>query len=480
MAKKSKKVEEDEVPKKKKGKEKEKKAKVFDYGSLYGDSLDDIARRQGVEVSSLDVGDPMSSGLLMYDLMLGGGIRAGMYTSAGWEQSCKTTTTLTIMAAAIKAAIPLLEFWDYEGSTKNSRKYVMSIIKGAGLKLTRDQIFGKKDEETGKWIIRPIVRYHSESVLEKFFDYTSELLRTMPDKKYIAKKWWLRFDETKVNKMKYGDLADSTMPKKYGKGLWVPAPDGNLQGIVFTDSWVAMNPAANDDEDANNSLGLQARAFAKHLPRIKGRLAEKMIALIGVNQMRDIPMAMFGPKEQEPGGKALRFNSDVRTRNTARASGFPLWAKNFNDDREEEEKSVEFKDSKDRYRYIQKKAVKNKLWTPGRKGWFRLWIEDGSGTARGFDPFFDTMVYLRETGQLQGKGRDKLTLVLDGVGKAKTLTWLEFKRWVLGDKDAMVAISKKAGFKPMSLRAYCFKQMSSGKAETLYLAAKNEKMDEEE
>lgn len=473
------------------GGKKSKKAKkdstaVFDYGSIYTEDLDAIARRQGVEVSSLDIGDPMSTGLLMYDLLLGGGIRAGMYTEAGWEQSAKTTKALNTMAAFLKAGIPLIEWWDYEGSTKNSKKYVNAIVRGMGVKLGKDELFGKKDDATGKWLVRPRVRYHAETVGDKFFDYMSEVLRKLPDKKFIAKKWWLRFDETKENKAKYGEHGDASMPKKYGKGIWIPAPDGKLQGVFFTDSYPAMNPAANDEEDANNGLGLQARMFSKHLPRVKGRLAEKMVALIGINQMRDVPMAMFGPKEQEPGGKALRFNSDVRSRNTARASGMPLWPKNFNDAREEVEKSAEFDDSKDRYRYIETKMIKNKLWTPGRRGWFRIWIEDGEGTARGFCPFFDTMIYLRETGQLKGKGRDKLELHLQGtslndekVQKIKGLSWFDFKQWVLGDKEKMIKMSKKAGVKPMSIRSYCFQQLASGKGEALYVENKEDSSDEE-
>lgn len=455
---------------------KKEKAVAINYSDIYGASMDDIARRQGVEVSSLDVGEPMSSGMLCYDLMLGGGIRAGMYTSAGWEQSAKTTTALTILASAIKQKIPLLEWWDFEGSTKNSKPYVRSIVKGAGVKVSMDELFGKLDDQ-GRYEVRPLVRYRSESIGEKFFDYMSEALRKLPDKKFVNKKWWLIFEDNKVNKAKYGDMANASMPKKYGKGIWIEAPDGKLQGIFFTDSYPAMNPGDNDDEEANKGLGLQARMFSKHLPRVKGRLASKMVAFIGVNQMRDIPMAMYGPKEQEPCGKALRFNSDVRTRNTARSSGYPLWAKNFNKQFEEEEKSVEVTGN-DRYRYIHCKAIKNKLWTPGRQIWFRLWIEDGRGVARGFDPFFDTMQYLKITGQLVGKGREKLVLQLEGLPKAKPLGWADYKKWVLGSKEEMTAICKKAGLKPMSLRTYCFKQVADGVGERLFLSQRSIKAED--
>ncbi len=465
----------------KKVKEHINKAAGLDFGSIYGDTLDVIARRQGVECSTLDIGTPLSTGMLCVDLQMGGGLRAGMYTSAGGEQSAKTTSALTYLANAIKENIPVLEWWDFEGSTKNSRPYVRAIVKGAGVKLTMNELFGKKDPETGKWIIRPRVKYHAESVGEKFFKYMAEVLRTMPDKKFVANRWWLRFDESKINHQKYDAYADNTMPKKYGKGIWVEAPDDKLQGIFFIDSWAACNTTANDEEDHDNSLAGNARMFSKHLPRIKGRLAEKMVALVGVNQLRDIPMARFGPKVQEPGGTALRFNSDVRTRNTSRASGYPLWAKQFNDEFEEVEKSVEFEGQYDRYRYIQTKAIKNKLWTPGRKAWIRIWVEDGSGTARGFCPFFDTMYYLKQTGQLEGKGRKGLTLNLHKLGTTKPLAWDDYKRWVLGDVTTMKKISAKAGLKkPISLRALCFKQGVDGVAEKLYLKMKDTKVNDKE
>jgi hypothetical protein len=195
---------------------------------------------------------------------------------------------------------------------------------------------------------------------------------------------------------------------------------------------------------------------------------------------------MYGPKEQEKGGKALRGFSDVRNRNTSRGSGMPLWPKTFNKAYEEVEHSMEFEGGVDRYRYVHSKAIKNKLWTPNREGWFRVWVEDGSGNARGFDPFFDTMYYLRQTGQLVGKGRNPsktggggLSLNLEGIGKTKTLKWSEYKTWILGKREDMVAVCKKAGVKPMSLRAFCFKQMATGVGERLYVECSKSKVDEE-
>lgn len=473
-------ADEDQAPvaKKKRGKS----DAVFDITAMYNEDIDAIARRQGFEESTMDTGPAMSTGLLSLDLILNGGIRPAWYTTAGGEQSCKTTTAITIMGASVKAEIPIVTFADYEGSTANSRPYVQSIMRGSGVKASIEELFGKRDEKTGRWVIRPRVRYRAETIGDKFFDYLSEVLRNLPDKRYINKQWWFVFERTKVNISKLSEFADSSMAKKYGNGLWIPAPDGRLQAVFLTDSYPAMNPADNDEEDVNKGLALQARMFSKHLPRVKGRLAQKMVAVIGVNQIRAIPMARHGPTEQEPGGQALRFYSDVRIKHTSRSSGQPLWPnpKNLDDNYFETEKSITGV-GVDRYRYIQAKAIKNKLGTPQRKIWYRLWHEDATGEARGFDPFFDTMHYLRETGQLKGVGRDKMTLHLDGVGVAKRpLKWFEMKQWVLGDKALMTEASQKAGFKPMSLRAYCFKQIASGRAEILYVAHKGKSVKAQE
>ena len=104
------------------------------------------------------------------------------------------------------------------------------------------------------------------------------------------------------------------MTKLYGNGLWVPAPDGNPQGIILLDSYTAMNPAAKDEEDISNQLSVKASAFSKQLERVKGRMLQKMIVVYGLNHLRDNPMAMFGPKVSEKGGKALQDLVVVRPR----------------------------------------------------------------------------------------------------------------------------------------------------------------------
>ncbi len=362
-------------------------------------------------------------------------------------------------------------------STKNSKPYVQNILKTMGVGLTVDQVFGKKDA-TGQWVVKPRVRYRAETILEHFYDWLSEILRELPDKKYVEGKWWLVFDaKNKAHKAKVGEFVNEAMTRKYGNGLWVEAPDDKIQGIIFVDSYTAMQPKIKDDEDIGNQLSVKASAFSKQLERVKGRMVEKMVTVYGLNHLRDNPMAMFGPKQSEKGGKALQQFSDVRLRQTSRSlSAAPFSPKaDKNEDYNESEPSTEFPGNNDIYRYVHVKAIKNKLWTPQRSCFIRLWVRDGNGQARGIDPVFDTIAYLRDTGQILGT-RKSFKLNLNKLGPAaKPMTWAQIKQWVLGDNATKAKASQYAGYKPMNLRAFCFKQIKDGTAEDLYIKVKNSK-----
>lgn len=451
----------------------------FDPRTLHLKRLDAISRRQGVEANLMEDVTPMSTGNLMLDLLLGGGLRPGLYINSGFEQSCKTTGCFSMAGAAIKQEIDSTLF-DYEGSGATSKPYIANILKTLGIKATKQEIFGVKDDE-GRWIKTPMLRYIPETVGEKFFNWVSEVLRDLPDKRYVAKQWWLVYDETKENKTAVGAYADASMNKRYGKGYWVKAKDGKPQALIIPDSFAAMNPENNDEEEANKSLGLLARMFSHHLPRIKGRLAKKMVIILGTNQLREIPMAMYGPKEKEAAGQALRYNSDVRL------WWQPLWSNipfnpTFTAENDEDKLELEraISGGTDRYKYFRVRGFKNKLSSgAGRKVWLRLWVEDSKGEARGFDPFFDTMHYLRSTGQLSGKNRKTIFIKLDGqTGNGKSTDWMTLKRWVLGSKEDMKDISTKLGYKPMDLRKFCFTQIESGKAFELQNATRNSKVKE--
>lgn len=449
----------------------------IDLLGMYSNDMDAISKRQGFESSGLDTSPPMSFGMLALDLITEGGLRPCMLTASAEEQAGKTTLALTTVGSAITHKIPLIAFVDYEGSTKNSKTYVHSILKGMGVDMTMDQVFGKKDKD-GKWITPPRVRYRSETILERFYDWLSEVLRELPDKRFVEGKWWLIFDEkNKKHKAKVGDFIDAGMTRKYGNGLWVEAPDDKIQGLIVVDSYTAMQPEAKDSEAISNALSVKALAFSKQLERVKGRMVAKMVTVYGLNHLRDNPMAMFGPKQTEKGGKALQQFSDIRLRQTSRSLSAAPFSPKAGKDFNEQEASVEFPGSYDKYRYIAVKTNKNKLGgIPDQTKFMRIWIEDGSGTARGLCPVFDTIQFLKDTGQLSGT-RKKFMLNLHGLGKAKKpVDWDLIKQWVLGDRDKMTKISASLGYKPMSLRKFCFKLVQDNIAFDLATVIKNSKV----
>ena len=482
---KSKKVKE-EKPSKKKAKEstyeKETKAKIKkgkgkskdnDVGSeleffnpLSGidDDLDTIEKDYALSGSSLGQSEKrLSTGMLTEDVIIGGGIAPGWYTFFGGEQSCKSTGANSIMIAALRTEVPVISMWDYEGSS--SPEYIEGIMQVNGVKMPIEQVFGIRDPETSKWAVAPRVRYYAEGIAEKFFDYVAKLERTLPDKIQMGDDWYYVYEsknaEGKTHKKNaeiVGNRYDQVYFKKTGK-YRIKAKDGNLQALLILDSLPAMLPEKQDVDDPGSAMAMQARMFSEQIKRIKGKLRSKRIAIIAVNQVRKAPMVMFGNPEYEPCGEAPKFYSDVRLRMTPRVlnaapgitdKGMIL-----------EEKSVTGK-GVDTYRMIHIRAHKNKLSVPNMEGWLRLWIEDGNGVARGFDPVWDTWRYLVDSGQCSGK-RNGIKLTIKGKEAKKAMTWMEFKMLIIGSKEQKKKVFEHIGVKPFDIRQWCMDDLHNGK-----------------
>lgn len=188
-------------------------------------------------------------------------------------------------------------------------------------------------------------------------------------------------------------------------------------------------------------------------------------------------MFVHNSPEYEPGGQTLAFMSDVRVRLYPRVSGIPYNPKfegGF-----ETEPSVTGEGT-DVYRYVLGKAIKNKLSVPNRSTWLRVWVADSEGNARGYDPVWDSLYYLNQTGQISGV-RKKLMLNLKGMGEAKRhITYEEFKILILGNRDQWEPIYNRIGYKTLALRKGLLNQMKKGTAEELYIANRNAKAKKED
>lgn len=444
--------------------------------------LDSIEKDYSLSGATLtDKEKRLSTGNLELDSIIGGGLLPGWYTFFGGEQSCKSTGANSLMAAALNTEVPVISMWDYEGST--SHEYLSNIMKTLGVKMSIEEVFGIQDPSTAEWIKKPRVRYYSESVAEKFFDYVAKLERTLPDKILMGDQWYYVYEHKdhtgkviKRNEKIVGNRYDKEYFKKTGK-YRIPAKDGNLQALVILDSLPAMLPERMDVDDPGSGMAAQARMFSEQIKRIKGKMRSKRIALIAVNQLRKAPAVMFGNPEYEPCGEAPKYYSDVRLRMGPRvlnaAPGMSEKGMIL------EEKSVTGK-GVDTYRMIEVRAQKNKLSVPNLSGWVRLWIEDGNGDARGFDPVWDTWRYLVNSGQAKG-ARNSIKLNIEGKAVTKNaLKWMEFKILILGSKDQQKKVFENIGVKPFDIREWCKKDLASGKGFAKILEVKRGGENEEE
>lgn len=452
---------------------KEKSLKFSPVDNL--DILSDLEKVVKIQAVSLSHETALSTGLLCLDTIMGGGIRPGLATIAGPEQSSKTTTAITAMGAAIQNNVPMTVLWDAENSSGSSTDYIVNIFKTMGLKIDMETVFGVR--KNGKYVIPPKVYYRDEGEMETFFGWVSGLLRRLPDKRFEDDKWWYIYENTRENKAKFKDVLDRRMSSA-NNAVYIEAEDSSLQAYILMDSWPSLLPASQDEDDARSGMALQAREFSKNIPRVKGKLRAKRVAIIGINQIRQKPAVMYGDPSYEPGGEALKFYSDVRIWNKPRAlSGVPYNPKGKG--QIEEEPSVEG-EGVDVYRYIHSKAIKNKLSVPGRETWLRIWVSDYKGEARGFDPVWDTFYTLVLTGQLSGK-RSSMLLNIQKLGQAKkNIGWQEFKTLILGTKEEISTVCLKMGYKPVNIRRGLFAMSKSGVLEDLYIKTKMSKKPEGE
>lgn len=468
-SKKSKPEKEEKVSKKNKVKE-QAEASFNPYAELDSD-LDLIDKDLALAGSSLDLSEErMSTGQLALNLVITKGLLPGWYTFYGPEQSCKSTGAMTVIASALESEVPILAYFDYEGSGNHS--YIEKMMKTYKIEGSVEDIFGLQDPRTSKWIKKPRVRYQKPHVAEKFFDYVFRLETMLPDKISIGGNWFYVYENTKPNRKLVGDNYDKQYFSKANK-FRVPAKDGSLQALVVVDSYPAMLPERlSDDEDAGAGMAAQARMFSEQIKRVKGRLASKRICIVGVNQLRKAPAVRYGNPNYEPCGETLKYFSDCRLEFSPRALSGAPGAKGKG--MIEEEPSVTVEGGTDQYRYIFIRATKNKLGTPYLTTWLRLWIKDGNEEARGFDPVFDTFHYLESTNQVEHKARKGIVLKLKGKEskKIKPIDWLTFKKLILGGKKTKVAICEKLGLKAFDLRKFCINQLQNKDGMALYLEAK--------
>jgi len=88
--------------------------------------------------------------------------------------------------------------------------------------------------------------------------------------------------------------------------------NSNLFDMIVVDSVAALVPQAEiDGEIGYQTMALQARMLGPAIRLLVKEAAKTKTVLIFINQLRDT-MSMYGPKENTPGGRALKFYSSIR------------------------------------------------------------------------------------------------------------------------------------------------------------------------
>lgn len=439
--------------------------------------IEAVQRKAGLASGVIAPAERLSTNLLMYDLMVGGGLLPGAWiTSSGFEQSAKSTLVMQATIAAVAQNFPQVRLWDFEGSTGADTSYLANQMRTNGLKLGVDDLIGVHDKD-GKTVKKGHIWYQPATVLEDFFEIEARILRRLPDKLFLNGAWWLCLPDDKYGREIMAGKFDKRIKQQFEK-LAIPALDARGQGMIVSDSFAAMNPRALDtDENSKQGMSLKARVFAEKIPLVRGHLMNKRVILLGVNQMREKPGVMFGDPTYEPGGKALAHAADARIKMTGRAvrDGKGPY---------EEEKTWDGKGT-DTYRYIHARAFKNKVGgPPNLESWYRIWAQDSKGRGNGFDPVYDTFEYGRTTGQIKGT-RKKIEFVGPLAVSKKAIGWQEFKALVLAPPEevgrvlAWAGIIKK-GEKPFRIRERFRKQLKEGDGFERYFATRQAKKEEDE
>lgn len=405
--------------------------------SYIGKVLDQCEKEDQIS-SVVDDGYVMPTGLLVLDWIMNGGVRSGWITSIGMEQSCKTSIAIKMLGSLVKRNIPGY-FIDAENALNTDNACAIAGIDKP------EEYFGRRSANGKGWDIIPKIRYTSENSIEKDFTFMQRILLKLPDKLCRDKQWYYVCNDNEDDKISLlesmGLKKDTKLATQTGR-CWYPAEDGRFQMVFIIDSVKAMIPEdeATDADEASAAMALQARAFSKYGPKVRGILRRKHAVVLSINQQRLNPGARFTAPEYEPCGEYLKYATDTRNEMASTSVPDTLFNTGVLPDTKTatkmfgQEPSVLVPGEIDTYFYKKIKNSKMKGGTPWKRGMCRTW---GQGeTFKGFDPVFDVYEYLELTEQALLKSVNKrkeiygLTKFIPQL-QGTAVAWQDFKKLIL-------------------------------------------------
>lgn len=196
--------------------------------------------------------------------------------------------------------------------------------------------------------------------------------------------------------------------------------------VFLLDSALSIvSDAIAEDIDGNNTA-MHAIMYSNILPHINSSLLRSGSSLVYTNQLREDVGAGFkgmGDTKYEPGGKALGFYASCRIRLAKSKAKLEDGVKEhpFHDDFIPdltpraggvwEEGHDGPKSGLDRSIICSFKTIKNKFYTPFKVGYYRIFFEENGETGSGFCPVFDVYTTLLYMGLIK-KGKNKSIYVL--------------------------------------------------------------------
>ncbi len=398
--------------------------------AMYGKMADEIDYDEDIETAYELAQTPrLSTRCLVLDLLMNGGLPPCWCQFAGDEGSAKTTNALSMLSASLHLPMLYRDFHDAENALNTD--YALDVM---GINEKAEKIFGRQDPKNPKvWLHPAQIRHRTSNQLEPVLNSIFRKLNRLPDKAYRDGRWFYIFsaetdDQRRMKEL--GLIPDKTLSTR--KRFWCELPDhmAGLQSVTVVDSLPALVPTTfAEDEKEGGGMGLQARLFSSHIPKISGILKRKFSAIVVMNHVGLKPGEKYNP-EYEKGGNSPKFYSAIRMWNYTRAVPEPF-EKLASNRRLCAEQSAEGT-GEDWYAFKEIKSVKMKWGQPFLKGWQRIWIKDRRGFARGIDPVYDLWEYLKLTHQVKGP-MNGFTIEFVGEQPLPKLKWMEFKRLVLAE-----------------------------------------------
>ena len=378
----------------------------------------------------------VSTGLLAYDLAVGGGFGPGRFCGQyGPEAGGKSTACASSIAQSQKRGIRSI-FFDHEGSADPGYWGRIGIELYGNFKDKEAQAEAKTSKG---FSAGPNLRYYAPDSAEKSLKFISRLMHSYPDKRNYNGQWYyVMLGMTQTEAKTKGIPFDLKVTRACGGGVWVPAEDGTAQAVIYIDSIAAMKPEAMIGEkkkgewkDGTGAQALLARTLSNHLAGITSAMVEKRFTLVVTNQFREKPGVTYGDPGYAPGGNMLAHSHDNRVKLTKRAPPAGWSGKSGI-----QEETCWNGKGVDRYTFSQIKSEKAKDFMPYKIAWVRWWFDSNGAPGPGIDPVFDTFQYLKMTGQVSKTGT-KFEIELPG--HEITIDWSGFKALILDpdNKDAL-------------------------------------------